>query len=144
MPNDDTMQIRRIIAARAVAVNAGDVDGIVADVDDDVVIYELVPPLRSRGVDASRRRAVEWLGTYKDGPHWEDGKIEIVADGDVAFSHSLNHVTGLAKSGAQVDMWFRTTLGWRRRDGRWRIVHDHNSVPFDPKTGKGRLDLEPE
>lgn len=94
-------EIQSRILARTNAINAADVEGIVADVDEDVVTYELVPPLRSKGIAASRRRAVEWLGTYKDGPRWEDGEIEVAVDGDVAFSHSLNRVTGTAKSGEE-------------------------------------------
>jgi ketosteroid isomerase-like protein len=32
-------------------------------------------------------------------------------------------------------MWVRATLGCRRIDGRWLIVHDQESVPFDGATG---------
>jgi hypothetical protein len=34
------------------------------------------------------------------------------------------------------------TVRYRKVRGSWMIVHDHNSVPFDPKTGKASLDLE--
>ena len=40
-------------------------------------------------------------------------------------------------------MWFRTTLGFRRIAGRWLIVHDHGSAPFNPESGKASLGLEP-
>jgi hypothetical protein len=40
-----------------------------------------------------------------------------------------------------VDMWVRATLVCRRQDGSWRIVHDHESVPFDTGTGKALIDL---
>lgn len=40
-------------------------------------------------------------------------------------------------------MWSRTTLGFEKRHGRWQIVHDHGSDPFDPESGAARLDLEP-
>lgn len=136
-------EIRDRIAARSAAINAHDVEAAIADVDEAVAIYELVPPLSMHGVAASRQRTVDWFATYRDGPYWQDGEVTVVADGDVAFSHALNRVTGISSSGDPVDMWFRTTIGWQRRDGRWRIVHDHNSVPFDPASGKGRLDLKP-
>ncbi|MBJ6123652.1 YybH family protein [Sphingomonas mollis] len=139
----DDWKIRELIAARSMAINAHDVEAAIADIDQDVAIYELVPPLAMEGIAASRQRTVDWFATYSDGPYWQDGEITVISDGDVAFSHAINRVTGTSSSGDQVDMWFRTTPGWRRRDGRWRIVHDHNSVPFDPASGKGRLDLEP-
>jgi ketosteroid isomerase-like protein len=28
-------------------------------------------------------------------------------------------------------LWYRSTLGLRRTDGRWQIVHEHESVPFE-------------
>ena len=40
-------------------------------------------------------------------------------------------------------MWVRATLGCRRIDGDWVIVHDHESVPFDPESGRALIDLAP-
>ena len=40
-------------------------------------------------------------------------------------------------------MWARATLGLRRIGGEWRIVHDHESVPWDPQTRLGVIDLPP-
>jgi ketosteroid isomerase-like protein len=37
----------------------------------------------------------------------------------------------------------RGTVGYRRTGGRWLIVHEHYSVPFDPESGKALLRLEP-
>jgi ketosteroid isomerase-like protein len=40
-------------------------------------------------------------------------------------------------------MWIRSTTCFRKFDGEWKVVHEHNSVPFDPATGTAALDLEP-
>ncbi|MBA3356218.1 MAG: nuclear transport factor 2 family protein [Pyrinomonadaceae bacterium] len=133
--------IRNIIETRAKAVRAGDVDAMMADVADDVVMFDVVDPLRREGVAAAR--AAKWVATY-DGPiSWENRDVHVAADGDVAFSHALTRVTGKLKTAAEVDMWFRTTLGLRRIAGRWLITHDHGSVPFNPENGKALLDLKP-
>ena len=80
-----------------------------------------------------------------DGPiGWEQRDVLITADGNVAFSHALSRVTGRLRSGAQVDMWFRSTLGFRLIDRQWRITHDHGSVPFDASSGKRPLALQPD
>ena len=143
MADDSAAQIRAIIAARAAAVGAGDLDAMLADVAPDAEMFDVVDPLRRRGVAALRARAAEWLSAY-DGPvAWEDRDVMVVAEGDVGFSHGLSRVTGRLKAGGTVDMWFRKTLGFRRIAGRWRIVHDHGSVPFDPATGKPSLGLKP-
>lgn len=135
--------IRRIIDARAAAVRKGNVEVMLADVADDIVMFDVVDPLCRMGKASSRARAHEWIASY-DGPiTWEDRDLRIVASDTVAFSHSLSHVTGRLKTGNNVDMWFRSTLGFERRDGRWWIVRDHGSDPFDPGTGKASLGLKP-
>ena len=40
-------------------------------------------------------------------------------------------------------MWNRATLCFRKIDGKWRIMHEHDSVPFDPETGLASTNLEP-
>lgn len=135
--------IRSIIQARAKAVSAGDIDAMMADVSEDVMTFDVVDPLRRVGKAASRERAIEWVASY-DGPiHWEDRDVELAVDGDVAFSYSLSRVTGKLKTGTEIDMWFRTTLGFRQVAGRWLVVHEHVSDPFDPQSGKASLGLKP-
>jgi uncharacterized protein (TIGR02246 family) len=135
--------IRHVIEARARAVGAGDVDAMMKHVADDVVTFDVVEPLRREGKAASQARAAEWVGLYNGPISWENRDVRVVTDGDVAFSHALSRVTGILNTGAAVDMWFRTTLGFRRVGGRWLITHDHGSVPFDPENGKAPLELKP-
>ena len=136
-------EIRAIIEARASAVRASDVEAMMANVVDDVVIFDVVDPLRRVGKAASRERATEWVASYEGPISWENRDVRVEADGDAAFSYALSRVTGKLKSGAEVDMWFRTTLGLRRTGGRWLIVHSHGSVPFDPESGQASLGLNP-
>ena len=143
MPIDNQAVIREIIAARAAAVHKGDVEAMLADVADNLTTFDVVGPLTQRGKASARKRAEEWLSSYVGSPTWQDRDVHIITGEAVAFSHSLSRVTGRLKTGSQVDMWFRTTLGFECRDGRWWIVHDHGSDPFDPKTGKALLGLKP-
>jgi uncharacterized protein (TIGR02246 family) len=143
---DDTSEtaIREIIEARANAVRKGDVEAMSANVADHIVIFDVVSPLRWLGKAASRARAAEWVASYDGAIGWESRDVEVFADGDVGFSHSLSHVTGKQRSGVEVNMWFRTTLGLHRSDGHWLIVHEHSSAPFDPKSGEAALGLKPQ
>jgi uncharacterized protein (TIGR02246 family) len=142
--NSSEAEIRQILESRANAVRKGNVEAMSADVADDVIIFDVVVPLRRLGKAASRARAADWVASYEGAIGWESRDVEVFADGDVAFSHSLSHVTGKQKTGADVDMWFRTTLGLQRRSGHWLIVHEHNSSPFDPKSGQASLGLKPQ
>ena len=39
--------------------------------------------------------------------------------------------------------YMRVTFCCRKTSGKWKIVHEHFSVPFDPESGKALLRLEP-
>jgi ketosteroid isomerase-like protein len=39
-------------------------------------------------------------------------------------------MTGTKTDGEEVELFFRATACFRRDNGRWRITHMHNSVPF--------------
>jgi SnoaL-like domain len=62
----------------------------------------------------------------------------------VAFSHSLRHVSAAKPDGGKLDVWWRTTICFRKIDGKWMITHLYSSVPFDPETGKASFDLKPQ
>ena len=142
MSNEEE-SIRALLTARADAVATGDVDAIIASVEEDIAVFDMFGPLRSGRKSSVRERTAEWLELYEAPPRWEDRDVTVAASGDVAFAHSLGHVTGRRKDGVDVDMWFRTTLGLRRVDDEWRIVHEHQSEPFDIDSGKASLDLKP-
>jgi ketosteroid isomerase-like protein len=66
-----------------------------------------------------------------------------VTDGDLAFAHSLNHVSGKLISGRDSDAWVRWTACFRQIDGVWLVTHDHVSVPAELAHGKAALHLTP-
>lgn len=48
----------------------------------------------------------------------------------MAFSYSLNRLTGKRTTGEEVDVWVRATVCFRKIDGQWKVAHEHVSVPF--------------
>lgn len=58
--------------------------------------------------------------------------IDVTVGGDVAFVHRMHHMIPADPA----HPWMRMTLAFRRIDGRWRAVHEHTSVPFDPMSGR--------
>ena len=104
-----------------------DADAIVEAYAPDAVIYDLAPPLGRRGMN--RDSVAVWLASW-DGPiQIEARDADLTVDGDVAFASALNRMRG-RQSGEDRDLWYRTTICLRKTNGRWRIVHDHSSVPF--------------
>jgi uncharacterized protein (TIGR02246 family) len=136
-------EIRSLVADSVKALRAKDIDRLVASYAPDVMLFDVVNPLRSRGADTVRKRLEDWL-TFQDPIEYEVRDLSISTAGDVAFSHSLNHVSATTKDGKKLDMWWRASVGYQKLDGKWLITHEHVSVPFDMTSGKASLDLKPE
>lgn len=136
-------QIRALIEARVQAVHAKDVEAANAHHAPDVVAFDVVNPLRYQGADRVRQRTQEWFAVYPGPIGYEVRDLSITASDDVAFCHFLYHVTGTSVTGAQVDMWVRATVCFQKIEGRWVLTHDHESVPFDPRSGQAAVDLKP-
>jgi len=48
------------------------------------------------------------------------------------------------RTGEETDVWVRATVGYRKIDGKWRVAHEHASVPFYMGGGdKAAVDLKP-
>jgi uncharacterized protein (TIGR02246 family) len=139
----DEAQIRKLIDDREKAVRASDVDGSIANIAADIVWFDVVNPLQHLGSDALKERALEWFASFEGAIGYETSELSITAGDDVAFSHGLNHVSATKIGGGQLDMWWRTTVCYRKTGEKWMVTHEHNSVPFDVESGKASLDLKP-
>lgn len=135
--------IRALIDDRVSAVRAKDPIRATAHFDEEILSFDVVNPLQHVGLGALRKRVDEWFSAF-DGPiGFEIQDLRITTGDDVAFSHSLNHVSATMKGGNKVDMWWRATVCYCRVGGDWRVTHEHNSVPFDTATGQASLALRP-
>lgn len=138
----DEAQIRDLIDSWAEAVRAKDIDRLMAIYAPDAVIFDLVPPLE-KSVDEYRKVAEEWFSTWQGEIGYEMSELTISACDEMAFSHSLTHLTGTRTNDERNDVWLRVTVGLKKIDGEWKVSHEHVSVPFDMQNGKALLDLKP-
>lgn len=137
-------EIRTLVERRAEAVRARDVDGAMANVARDVLVFEVVDPLQYVGRDAVRNRLEEWFASYQDGPFgYEVMNLSITAGDEVAFCNCINEVRGTRTDGQEIEMRWRATTCFRKIDGTWIVTHEHASDPFHPETGMASIDLAP-
>jgi uncharacterized protein (TIGR02246 family) len=142
-PALDQAQIVKLIDNWADANRRRDIDARMSNYSKNVSMFDVVEPLQYLGWDAVRNRAAEWFATF-DGPlDFDMHDLRIATDGDVAFSHSLNHVAGTKRDGKKLDMWWRATVCYRKMNDQWMVTHEHNSVPFNTENGQASLGLHP-
>jgi uncharacterized protein (TIGR02246 family) len=137
------IEIRQMIEGWAAAIRAKDARGRMDGYASDAVVFDVVDPLQYVGTDAIGRRAEQWFASFAGPLKFEHRDLAITAGDDVAFCRGLNHVCGTTTKGAEIDMWWRSTMCIQRIDGRWQVVHEHQSVPFDPASGKASVALKP-
>ena len=128
----DTSQIREVIESRAAVLKTGDVRTMVSYYAPEVVQFNLAPPLQ-QPLDGRDPEPLErWIAGFEAPPSREVTRLQITADGDVAFATSIDSVAATPKGMTEgFRLWYRVTLGLRRIDGRWLITHEHQSVPFE-------------
>lgn len=138
-------EIRNLLTRWEEAFRAKDADAVMSlyASGDLVVAFDIVPPLAKVGSKAYRQNYEEFFGMFKGPLRVELRDIRIVAGDDVAFLHCFDRMSGTLQGGEEFDLWLRVTSGLRRIDGKWRIIHDHVSVPTNFETGTAALDLTP-
>jgi ketosteroid isomerase-like protein len=125
---DDEAELRELIARWSKAVRDENHAGIRADHDPDILMFDVPPPSFSRGIDAYMATWDKFFAWQAKPVQFDFDDLEITAGKDVAFATAIGRCCDLS-SGAKVQLEFRLTMGFRRHDGRWSIVHEHHSLP---------------
>ncbi len=125
---DNETQIRQLIARWAHAVHAGDIEGVLADHADDIVMFDVPPPSASvRGIDAYRQAWPPFFTWQQQGAVFEIVSLDVVAGDDVAFAYALLRCGTREELESDPENRLRSTLGLRKRSGRWMVAHEHHS-----------------
>jgi uncharacterized protein (TIGR02246 family) len=124
----DESAIRALIARWSKAVRDQDLAGIRADHDLEILMFDVPAPFLSRGLDAYMATWDEFLGMQAKPIQFDFRDIAVTAGTDVAFATAIGTCCDLS-NGAPVNLEFRLTMGLRKIDGKWRIMHEHHSIP---------------
>jgi ketosteroid isomerase-like protein len=121
--------VRELLDRRVDACRAKDIDRLMSLYSDDVVYFDVVPPLQFTGTDDVRRNFMRWFDEY-DGPiELETHDLAVATSDDVAFAQMLHVDSGTRNNGVEGAVWLRSTVCCRRSNGSWSITHEHISMP---------------
>lgn len=141
---NDKAQIRARLDEWVRASRVKDLDAIMANYAPDVLAFDAVGKLQFKGVDAYRKHWDACLSYCPGEMVFEIHDLKITARDDLAFGHYLGRCGGTGPDGKEHASWFRVTVCLRKMNGKWLVVHEHFSAPFDPESGNTLLDLQPE
>jgi ketosteroid isomerase-like protein len=138
-----TKEIRGWLDRWTKAFTSQDVDSIMALYTDDVIAFDVVPPLQYKGKVEYRTDYQQFLSQYESNLKVEVRDLQVGATGDLGYAMGLEMISGTLKGGKKSQLWLRFTSLFRKSNGHWLDFHDHVSVPADIETGKAMLELKP-
>lgn len=135
-------EVRDLLDSYFDAVRASDLDRIVRHYAPEVVAYDAIAQLEFSGLESYK---AHWKACLEMCQHtvFEPRQPTIAASGDLAVAHCLIRCGGTGPDGKEQTGWVRSTIAARELNGRWSIIHEHYSVPFDPMSGKILGEIEP-
>lgn len=137
-PNDP---VTAALAAYRDAVLAKDVDAFCALYDTDLHVFDLWGQWQHQGLAAWRAMAEGWFGSLggeRVVVEFADVHAELAQD--LAVGHAFVRFSAQSAGGPTLrSLDNRLTLVMRRRDGAWKIVHQHTSAPIEHGTVKAML-----
>jgi ketosteroid isomerase-like protein len=94
-----------------------------------LVVFNDVEPVKFDGwreFAEAERKIMEKMSWWKTNPK----DLRVTIWGDVALTTATPVLEGEFKSGRKAVLTLRHTAVWRRKGGRWLIIHDHWSIPL--------------
>lgn len=129
VPSKDEMEIQSLIERWAAAVREENRAGIRADHDPEMLMFDVPPPLLSRGADAYMSSWETFFSWAEKPVAFDFHDVKITAGTDVAFATAIGNCAGVGPNGKREELEFRLTMCFRKIDGRWRVMHEHHSLP---------------
>lgn len=125
----EAAEVRALVEDWASAVRRKDMPSVLRHHSSDMVRFDVPPPFQCKGIDAYQKTwelFFAWAGV----PAVYDIKdMNVTAGRDVAFVVAAMRCSGTEPNGEAVELDFRLTIGLRKIEGQWTIVHEHHSLP---------------
>jgi ketosteroid isomerase-like protein len=126
--NED--QVRQVLEQWADATRKGQHNEVLARHFPDVLIYDVLSPMKYDGAEAYRRSWDQWQPDTQGEGQFELQDISVTAGTDVAFAHCFIKCGGTLPDGKTFDDLVRATFCLRKASGSWKVAHQHISKPF--------------
>lgn len=129
MSQTNESAVRDLLERWAAAVRAKNMSEVLANHALDFRMFDVPPPFESRGLAGY---ADTWRLFYSSQPEpvaFDIKWLEVVAGNEVAFAFAHMQCVDPTEKVQRRPLDFRLTVGLRKLEGRWTIVHEHHSVP---------------
>lgn len=127
--NGTEEEIRKVVENWANSVREKDFEGILRNHSAEILMFDVPPPLYSKGIAAYQGSWDLFFAASPDAPVFDICQLDITAGEDVAFVAALMRCVVLERGKEPSDLDFRLTIGLRKVNGHWLVTHEHHSIP---------------
>jgi len=125
----DEAAIVGLVENWARAVRARNLDGILANHSPDMLMFDVPPPLQSKGIEEYKETWDLFFSWAQDSGVFDILEMSVTAGNDVAFVTAIMRCAGWEPTGEKTELRFRLTIGLRKIDAHWVVTHEHHSLP---------------
>ena len=125
----DEAAIREVIEGWTRSVRAKNFEGILAHHSAEMLMFDVPPPFESKGIEAYRKTWELFYSAQPEPIAFDIQRMDVVAGVDVAFVTALMRCAEKGRNQETIALDFRLTIGLRKINGHWMILHEHHSVP---------------
>ncbi|MET0899232.1 MAG: nuclear transport factor 2 family protein [Mycobacterium sp.] len=128
---ENQTEIRDLVHRWVAAIQARDMEALLADHADDIVMFDVPPPYGGvRGIDRYRDCWPPFFEFIAGGAFFDIVELDITAGDTAAYAYALLRCGTAVELTAKPGLRLRLTLGLRKHDGRWQVAHEHHSFPL--------------
>jgi uncharacterized protein (TIGR02246 family) len=109
----------------------------------ELFVFDVVPPREYRGWEAYKKDFEELFKAFPGPMKNTISEQTIHVVGSFAYGHNIQTAEFTGKDGTKLKIVSRTTDIYRKMNGKWLIIEEHNSVPVDLDTMKPDLLSKP-
>ena len=118
-----------------------DLEGFLALFDEKVYVFDMWGTWLYEGLAAWRSMVADWfgsLGAERVAVTFDDRRITTA--GDMALATAFVTFTALSAEGEKLRS-LQNRLSWtlQKKNGQWKIIHEHTSAPIQHDTGRAVL-----
>ncbi len=129
MNTADAAQVRLLLQQWATATRNGQLNDVLANHLPDVLIYDVLAPMKYEGAAAYRQSWDDWQPDTQGEGQFDLEELSVTAGAEVAFAHCFIRCGGVLPSGKTFEDLVRATFCLLKESGSWRVAHQHISKP---------------
>ncbi|HEY0802377.1 MAG TPA: nuclear transport factor 2 family protein [Steroidobacteraceae bacterium] len=124
-------EVRALLESWAKATRENRKDDILKNHRQDLVIFDVLPPMKYDSAESYRRSWGDWQPETQGDTRFDLEDLSVTATADMAAAHCFIRCGGFTPDGRRFEDWVRATFCLHKSFGSWKVFHQHVSKPFE-------------